>query len=80
MGSQRAYTEAGCLITYGASFADTFRRAAEYVDKVLRGAKPSDLPVEEATKIELVIILKTATSLGITVPQRLLASADDVLK
>ena len=78
--TERAYAEAGCLISYGPDFTDTFRRAAEYVDKILKGARPADLPVEQPTKFELVIDLKTAKALGLTIPQPLLLRADDMIQ
>ncbi len=80
MYSQREFVDAGGLISYGPSLSDTFRRAATHVDKILRGAKPSDIPVEQPTKFELVINLKSAKALGLTIPQSLLLRVDEVIQ
>jgi putative ABC transport system substrate-binding protein len=80
MHGSRGYVEAGGLVSYGPDIADLFRRAADYVDKILRGAKPAELPVEQPTNFELVINLTTAKALGLSVPRMLLGRADEVIE
>jgi|SRR5271166_1587803 len=76
----RFFAELGGLLSYGVDLTDNFRRAATYVDRILKGAKPSELPVQAPVKFEMVINLKTAKTLGLTVPPTLLATADEVIE
>jgi putative ABC transport system substrate-binding protein len=76
----REFVDAGGLISYGANLADQFRRASDYVDKILRGAKPRDIPVEQPTKFDFAINLKTAKAIGLTIPETFLARADEVIE
>jgi putative ABC transport system substrate-binding protein len=78
--SQSEFGREGGLLSYGVDRVDTFRRAASYVDRILRGAKPGDLPVQFPTKFEMVVNLKTAKALGLTIPETLLATADEVIQ
>ncbi|MGQ0579766.1 MAG: ABC transporter substrate-binding protein [Betaproteobacteria bacterium] len=80
MCGQRHYVDEGGLMSYGANIGNLFRRSAGYVDKILKGTKPSDLPVEQPTKFELVVNLKTAKAIGITIPQSILLQADTVIR
>jgi putative ABC transport system substrate-binding protein len=80
MSNREDIVEAGGLMSYSPNFDDLYRRGAVYVDKILRGAKPADLPVEQATKFELVINMKSAKTLGLTIPQTLLLRAHQIIE
>jgi len=78
--NSREYVEAGGLMSYGPNYPDLYRRAADYVDKLLRGAKPGDVPVEQPTKFDLLVNLSTAKALGLTIPETFLLRADEVIE
>ena len=80
MHYQREYVELGGLMSYGPNYQHLFRRAGEYVDKILRGTKPGDIPVEQPTKFDLIINLTTAKALGLTIPESFLLRADEVIE
>jgi len=80
MSGLREWVEAGCLLSYGANFPAIFRRAAEYVDTIAKGAKAADLPVEQPTKFQLVVNLRTAKAIGVEVPVSVLQLADEVIE
>jgi putative tryptophan/tyrosine transport system substrate-binding protein len=77
---QKEFVDEGGLMSYGADYEDLFRRSAHYVDKILKGAKPADLPVQQATKFEFIINLKAAKQIGLTIPVRVLERANQVIK
>jgi putative ABC transport system substrate-binding protein len=77
---QKEFVDEGGLMSYGADYVDLYRRAAHYVDKILKGAKPADLPVQQATKFEFIINLKAAKQIGLTIPVRVLERADRVIR
>ena len=77
---EKNFVEAGALMSYGPNFGDMFRRSAQYVDKIFKGARPADLPIEQPTEYELVVNLKAAKALGLTIPESILLRADEVIR
>jgi len=80
MHGSRSYIASGGLLSYGPNYSDLFRRAGDYVDKILKGAKPADIPVELPTRIELIVSVKIATAIGLTIPESFLVRADEVIE
>jgi putative tryptophan/tyrosine transport system substrate-binding protein len=80
MHGSRSYIASGGLLSYGPNYSDLFRRAGDYVDKILKGAKPADIPIELPTRVELVVNLETATAIGLTIPESFLVRADEVIE
>jgi len=80
IATQRKFVDGGSLMSYGPNYSDLFRRAADYVDKILRGAKPGDIPVEQPSKFDLVLNVTAAKGLGLTIPESFLLRADEVIE
>jgi putative ABC transport system substrate-binding protein len=80
VGAGRDVAESGALLTYSPDFFDMWRRSSVYVDKILKGSKPGDLPIQQATKLQLIVNLKTAKALGVTIPESILVRADQIIQ